>query len=216
MLALLTLDKLIQFNYEFMEGNFMIPSLRLDLSFRFTLLTFVTIVCFTSLSADPKEPPSSITFKEGGVTKTFYLNPNVVAEYVDIKDISNNQQKNQGKQGFKSGWNIRPPGKVLIPKSGKSAIPLKVTEVYSTGVGMGPNIVLPGIIIISFSTDQSQTSLDKIANKYEIQILHQLSPRLVSFQTEPGYLSIQKANDILAEPNVLEAYPDIALEKSLK
>lgn len=194
----------------------MIPSLRLVFSFRFTLVTLTTIVFFTSLYAEPKEPPSSITFKEGGVTKTFYLNPNVVAEYVDIREISNYQQKNQGNQGIKSGWNIRPQGKVLNQKSSKSAIPLKVTEVYSTGVGTGPNIVLPGIIIITFSTDQSQTSLDKIANKYGIQILDQLSPRLVSFQTEPGYLSIQKANEILSEPNVLEAYPDIALEKSLK
>ncbi|EOQ96941.1 hypothetical protein LEP1GSC195_3507 [Leptospira wolbachii serovar Codice str. CDC] len=179
-------------------------------------MTFVALGFFAFLNAEPKEPPSSISFVEGGVTKTFYRNPNLVAEYVDLKQISNNQQIDPGKQGIKSGWNIRPPGKILFPKSSKSATTSKVTEVYSTAVGMGPNIVLPGILIITFSSDQSPTSLDRIANKYGIQILNQLSPRLVSFQTEPGYVSIEKANAIRSESNVIEAYPDIAVEKSLK
>ncbi|MCW7498944.1 hypothetical protein ND806_01695 [Leptospira sp. 2 VSF17] len=199
-----------------MEGKFMMYELRSVLSLRFTFVACFSFVFLAGLNADPKEPPSSITFKEGGVTKTFYLNPNVVAEYVDQNQFSNHQKMAQGRQGIKSGWNIRPQGKLLFPKSGKSATPSKVTEVYSTAVGMGPNIVLPGIIIISFSSDQSQSNLDRISNKYGIQLLHQLSPRLVSFQTDPGYLSIQKANEILSEPNVIEAYPDIALEKSLK
>ncbi|WP_244934666.1 hypothetical protein [Leptospira vanthielii] len=211
----LTPDKSTQFSYGFMAGKFMAHQLRLNSFFRLFLLTFVSLGFFAFLNAEPKEPPSSISFVEGGVKKTFYRNPNVVAEYVDLKQISNNQQIDPGKQGIKSGWNIRPPGKILFPKSSKST-PTKVTEVYSTAVGMGPNIVLPGILIITFSSDQSQTSLDRISNKYGIQLINQFSPRLVSFQTEPGYVSIEKANEIRSEPNVLEAYPDIAVEKSLK
>ncbi len=190
--------------------------LRLNLFFWLSSVVIVELVSFATLNAESKEPPNSISFVEGGVTKTFYRNPNVVAEYVDLAKISINKQNHQNKQGIKSGWNVRPPGKILFPNSSKSAPNPQVTEVYSTAVGMGPNIVLPGILIITFSSDQSQVSLDRISKKYGIQVLNQLSPRLVSFKTEPGYLSVEKANEILAEPNVLEAYPDTAVEKSLK
>ncbi|MBM9546211.1 hypothetical protein JWG40_04240 [Leptospira sp. 201903074] len=169
-----------------------------------------------SVSAEPKDPPSSITFVEGGVTKTFYRNPSVVAEFVNEKQVQTNQKITQGKQGIKAGWNVRLAGKDLFPKSSKSATNSKVTEVYSTSVGVGANIVLPGVIIVTFSTDQSADSLDRISKKYGIQIQNQFSPRLVSFLTEPGFLSAEKANEVLSEPNVLEAYPDQAVEKTLK
>ncbi|WP_244241470.1 hypothetical protein [Leptospira perdikensis] len=168
------------------------------------------------LNADPKDPPSSITFVEGGVTKTFYRNPSVVAEYVSHEQAQSNQLTNQGKQGVKFGWNVRPAGKELFPKSSKSTVASKTTEVYSTSVGSGANIVLPGVLIVTFSKNQSQESLEKISKKYGIQILNQFSPRLVSFQTEPGFVSVEKGNEILSESNVLEAYPDTAVEKSLK
>lgn len=168
------------------------------------------------LEADPKDPPNSITFVEGGVTKTFYRNPNVVAEFVDQKQAQDNQQNLQGKKGIKTGWNVRPTGKELFAKSSKSTTATKVTEVYSTAVGMGPHIVLPGILIVTFSSDQSQETLERIAKKHGVQIQNKFSPRLVSFQSEPGFVSLEKANGILSEPNVLEAYPDTAVEKSLK
>ncbi|TGL15339.1 hypothetical protein [Leptospira meyeri] len=168
------------------------------------------------LEADPKDPPNSITFVEGGVTKTFYRNPNVVAEFVDQKLAQDIQQNLQGKKEIKTGWNVRPTGKELFAKSSKSTITTKVTEVYSTAVGMGPHIVLPGILIVTFSSDQSQETLERIAKKHGVQIQNKFSPRLVSFQTEPGFVSFEKANGILSEPNVLEAYPDTAVEKSLK
>ncbi|PJZ84433.1 hypothetical protein [Leptospira harrisiae] len=171
---------------------------------------------FFPLEAEPKDPPNSITFVEGGVIKTFYRNPNVVAEFVDQKQTQDTQQNLQGKKGIKTGWNVRPTGKELFPKSTKSATTTKVTEVYSTGVGMGPHIVLPGLLIVTFSIDQSQETLERIAKKYGVQIQNQFSPRLVSFQTDPGFVSLEKANGILSEPNVLEAYPDTAVEKSLK
>ncbi|TGL86955.1 hypothetical protein EHQ68_15940 [Leptospira congkakensis] len=178
----------------------------------------LTLVCClsVSVSAEPKEPPSSITFVEGGVKKTFYRNPNVMAEFVNPQQSLANQQKNQGKQGIKTGWNVRPAGKELFPKSTKSSLTANVTEVYSTSFGSGPSIVLPGIIIVTFSSDQSQDSLERISKKYGIQIQNKFSPRLVSFQTEPGFLSVEKANEVLTESNVLEAYPDTAVEKSLK
>ncbi|PJZ47068.1 hypothetical protein [Leptospira brenneri] len=183
----------------------------------FQLIYLLMVVyCFSfSLSADPKDPPSSISFVEGGVKKTFYRNPNVEAEFVEPGQAKESQEKNQGKQGVKSGWNIRPSGKQLFSKSNKSTN-TKVTEVYSTSVGSGPSIVLPGILIVTFSSDQSRESLERISKKYGVQLQNQFSPRLASFQTEPGFLSVEKANELLSESNVLEAYPDTAVEKSLK
>ncbi|WP_198008547.1 hypothetical protein [Leptospira terpstrae] len=179
-------------------------------------LVVIVFTSFIELNAEPKDPPSSITFVEGGVTKTFYRNPNVVAEFVNEQQAQTNQKVNQGKLGIKFGWNVRPAGKELFPKSTKSTTNSKVTEVYSTSVGAGANLVLPGILIVSFSIDQSAVSLDRISKKYGIKVQNQFSPRLVSFQTEPGFISVEKANEVLSEPNVLEAYPDTAVEKSLK
>lgn len=179
-------------------------------------LVVIVFASFIELNAEPKDPPSSITFVEGGVTKTFYRNPNVVAEFVNEQQAQTNQKVNQGKLGIKFGWNVRPAGKELFPKSSKSTTNSKVTEVYSTSVGAGANLVLPGILIVTFSTDQSVDSLDRISKKYGIKVQNQFSPRLVSFQTEPGFLSVEKANEVFSEPNVLEAYPDTAVEKSLK
>lgn len=179
-------------------------------------LVVIVFTSFIELNAEPKDPPSSITFVEGGVTKTFYRNPNVVAEFVNEQQAQTNQKNNQGKLGIKFGWNVRPAGKELFPKSSKSTTNSKVTEVYSTSVGAGANLVLPGILIVSFSIDQSADSLDRISKKYGIKVQNQFSPRLVSFQTEPGFISVEKANEVLSEPNVLEAYPDTAVEKSLK
>lgn len=202
------------FDYEFMVGK---PMDKQRMNF-LNWICLLTLVWWMSipLSAEPKDPPSSITFVEGGVTKTFYRNPGVVAEFVNQDQAQANQQTNQGKQGIKFGWNVRPAGKELFPKSSKSTSTAKVTEVYSTSVGVGANIVLPGILIVTFSSDQSQESLERISKKYGIQILNQFSPRLVSFQTEPGFVSVEKGNEILSEPNVLEAYPDTAVQKVLK
>ncbi|MCW7468947.1 hypothetical protein [Leptospira kanakyensis] len=185
------------------------------LNYRIFLLTLACCTFFP-VGAEPNDPPNSITFIEGGVRKTFFRNPNVMAEFVTPEQTQNNQQKKQGKQGIKSGWNVRPSGKELFPKSSKSSVTSKVTEVYTTSIGSGPSIVLPGVLIVTFANDQTPESLERISKKYGIQIHNQLSPRLVSFQTEPGFLSLEKANEILSESNVLEAYPDTAVEKSLK
>ncbi|TGL24605.1 hypothetical protein EHQ46_01990 [Leptospira yanagawae] len=163
-----------------------------------------------------KEPPSQITYTEGGVQKTFYRNPNLEAEFIAPNQVSGSQNKSYANKNLKAGWNFRKPGKTLVSNQLKSGNESKVTEVYNPGNGYGPNIVLPGIIVVSFRTDQSKEFISELAKKYKIQIFHTFNPRLTSFQTEPGYLSVEKANELLNEPSVSEAYPETAVEKVLK
>ncbi|MBL0953850.1 MAG: hypothetical protein IBJ01_03690 [Leptospira sp.] len=164
-----------------------------------------------------KEPPNQITFTEGGVQKTFYRNSNLEAEFIEPNHVNSSQNKGLGNLKIKGGWNLRKVGKPLLSQQQrKSNIPAKVTEVYNTGAGYGPNIVLPGIIIVTFKNDQSNDSLSRIAQKYKIVFLQQFSPRIVSFQTEPGYPSVEIANELLNEGIVSEAYPETAVEKVLK
>ncbi|TGM87379.1 hypothetical protein [Leptospira bouyouniensis] len=181
----------------------------------FKLMLFtIMIVCFQTLEA--KEPPNQISFTEGGIQKTFYRNPNVEAEYIDPNLINSQQNKSLGNMKLKAGWNFRQSGKPIIAKQSKSNVSTKVTEVYNPGVGSGPNIVLPGVIIVSFKKDQTNESLSKLAQKFKIQLLHHLSPRLASFQTESGFLSVEKAVEVLTDESILEAYPETAVEKVLK
>ncbi|TGM29746.1 hypothetical protein EHQ71_13405 [Leptospira levettii] len=181
------------------------------------------MICFAYSSLilwDPliaKEPPNQITFTEGGVQKTFYRNSNLEAEFIEPSQANSSQNKGLGNLKVKGGWNLRQAGKPIFAKQqAKSSVPTKVTEVYNTGAGYGPNIVLPGIIIVTFKNDQSNESISKLAQKYKIVILQQFTPRIVSFQTEPGYLSVEIANELLSEGIVSEAYPDTAVEKVLK
>lgn len=210
------------FDYEFMEGNKMKRPTFLQtqeirncfIQIFHILILAVIILCFHPMEA--KEPPNQISFTEGGIQKTFYRNPNIEAEYLDPQQVNSSLNKSSGNQKVKFGWNIRQAGKPFYLKQSKSNVTTKVTEVYNTGVGSGPNIVLPGAIIVSFKKDQSMESLSKLAQKYKIEILRQLTPRLVSFQTEPGFFSVEKANELLNEGIVLEAYPETAVEKVLK
>ncbi|MCW7460862.1 hypothetical protein [Leptospira limi] len=185
-------------------------------------LVFISIgfACSSFFLWDPlvaKEPPNQITFTEGGVQKTFYRNSNLEAEFIEPSQANSSQNKGLGNLKVKGGWNLRQVGKPLLSQQkGKSNIPTKVTEVYNTGAGYGPNIVLPGIIIVRFKYDQSNESISKLAQKYKIVFLQQFNPRIVSFQTEPGYLSVEMANELLSERIVSEAYPETAVEKVLK
>ncbi|MCW7465629.1 hypothetical protein [Leptospira levettii] len=190
---------------------------------RFQNVLFFSFICFTYSSlllCDPiiaKEPPNQITFTEGGVQKTFYRNSNLEAEFIEPSQVNSSQNKGLGNGKIKGGWNLRQVGKPLLSQQqNKSNIPAKVTEVYNTGAGYGPNIVLPGIIIVTFKNDQTNDTLSKLAQKYKIVILQQFTPRIVSFQTEPGYLSVEIANELLNEGIVSEAYPETAVEKVLK
>lgn len=178
------------------------------------LIIIIILVCFHPLAA--KEPPNQISFTEGGIQKTFYRNPNVEAEYIDPNIISSPQNKGLGNGKLKAGWNFRQSGKPIVSKQTKSNVSTKVTEVYNPGVGSGPNIVLPGVIIVSFKKDQTYESLSKLAQKFKIQLIHHLSPRFASFQTESGFLSVEKANEVLSDESILEAFPETALEKVLK
>ncbi|TGM02222.1 hypothetical protein [Leptospira jelokensis] len=181
--------------------------------FRFLIYISGFLFVFSLLA---KEPPNQITYTEGGVQKTFYRNPNLEAEFISLNQINSSQNKSYANQKLKVGWNIRKPGKALVANQTKSGNETKVTEVYNTGQGYGPNIVLPGMIVVSFRTDQSKEFISELAKRYKIQIFHTFNPRLVSFQTEPGYLSVEKANELVNEPSVAEAYPETAVEKVLK
>lgn len=190
---------------------------RFQNSLVFTMICFAYSSLFLWEPLIAKEPPNQITFTEGGIQKTFYRNSNLEAEYIEPSQANSSQNKSLGNLKVKGGWNLRQVGKPLLSQQqGKSNIPTKVTEVYNTGVGYGPNIVLPGIIIVTFKNDQSNESISKLAQKYKIVFLQQFTPRIVSFQTEPGYLSVEIANELLSEGIVSEAYPETAVEKVLK
>ncbi|MCW7502545.1 hypothetical protein [Leptospira paudalimensis] len=190
---------------------------RFQNSLALTLICFGYITFFLWEPLNAKEPPNQITFTEGGVQKTFYRNSNLEAEFIEPNHVNSSQNKGLGNLKIKGGWNLRQVGKPLLSQQQrKSNIPAKVTEVYNTGAGYGPNIVLPGIIIVTFKNDQSNDSLSRIAQKYKIVFLQQFSPRIVSFQTEPGYPSVEIANELLNEGIVSEAYPETAVEKVLK
>ncbi len=184
-------------------------------SFRWMfLIVLIAFVFFEGL--DAKEPPNQISFTEGGIQKTFYRNPKVEAEYIDPTVVQSSQNRSLGNGKWKSGWNIRPIGKPIQSKQFKSNSSIKVTEVYNPNVGSGPNIVLPGLIIVSFKSEPSNEFLSNLVVKYKIQLMQRYHSKLMSFQTEPGFLSVEKANELLNESFVLEAYPDTAVEKVLK
>lgn len=169
-----------------------------------------------SFLLEAKDPPNLITFKEGGIQKTFYRNPNIEAEFIEPNQVTSAPTKSYANKNIKAGWNFRSPGKSLIKNKTKSATETKVTEVYNPGNGYGPNIVLPGIVVVSFQFDQSKEAISQLAKKYNVQVIHIFHPRLASFQSEPGYLSVEKANELLNESSILEAYPETAVEKVLK
>ncbi|XDD42616.1 hypothetical protein AB3N58_15200 [Leptospira sp. WS60.C2] len=181
---------------------------------RFFLFLLMVFLFFDGLVA--KEPPSQISFTEGGIQKTFYRNPKVEAEFIDPNFINSSQNKGLGNGKWKAGWNVRPAGKPILSKQLKVSSQSKVTEVYNPNVGSGPNIVLPGLVIVSFKKEQTKESLLAFAMKYKMQFQHQYQPKLASFQFEPGYLSVEKANELLNDSIVMEAYPDTAVEKVLK
>ncbi|XDD46301.1 hypothetical protein AB3N60_16580 [Leptospira sp. WS39.C2] len=177
---------------------------------------YVLVILVSIYSLEAKDPPNQVSFIEGGIQKTFYRNSSLEAEYIDPIQLNSSQNKGLGNLKLKAGWNFRQTGKPILSKSSKSDIKAKVTEVYNTGVGAGPNIVLPGVILVTFKKDQNNGSLNKLAEKYKVVFLQQLSPRIASFQTEPGFISVEIANEILNESFVLEAYPETAVEKVLK
>ncbi|MCZ8343163.1 MAG: hypothetical protein O9301_09040 [Leptospira sp.] len=169
----------------------------------------------------PKEPiltpPISVRFVVDGETKTFYYNPNFLAEFVDPGQSSAFQKSGQSLK-TKSGWvlhNSKNIDKNLIQRN--KNIQSKITEVYSISPDQtNALVVFPGTLIVRFLSKPSEPELDKIQLEQGIRLKKILHGTLVTFSIPAGPYFEDFVEKMKAYPNISEVYPDTAVEKALK
>lgn len=202
-----------------MEGK---QSMKL-VSLKATTAIFFLFGLSFSVCAEPKPkqtsltPPASVRFVVDGEIKTFYYNPNLVAEYVDAGQSSAFRKTGQNMIS-KSGWvihNTQNIDKSLIQKN--KNLQTKITEVYSLNPDqINAVVVFPGTLIVRFLSKPSEKELDKIQTEEGIRLKKILHETLVTFSIPAGPYFEEKVIKLSAYPNVSEVYPDTAVEKILK
>lgn len=189
----------------------------------FFLTILFSLASVIGLCAEPKPkegikpPPTQVKFTVDGETKTYFLNPSFMAEFVE-GGSSSLVTKTNSAMNAKSGWLIHKTTEIdLVNVSKKLKNPNHLTNVYSTSPDSSlMRVVFPGIIVVRFREKPTDKTLDQIQLQNGIFLHKKLHDKLYTFTSKPGPYFEAILTSIQNESNVVEVYPDISTERSLK